>query len=273
MLSLRSICFLVCIGLFSPFAHAFYGDGLLVNSVALDFNFTEYDENGATVTEKGLLGGVEMELGHGFGPVWGGVRGSYVTGVADYDGQKAINNEEHQTKTEETIYDVSLEIGRNYETWRREEFATIYAGFGLHQWLRDIKTHNNTIGPFERYTWLYANVGARGFLFRTTHSHTMIEINLLRTIKPILDIGFKGKYDDQRVYLGEHYGAKISIPWRYEISRRFMLYSEVFFEAWDLGFSNVAELTKEGFAAGATQEPRSASRFRGLIIGLFIKFD
>jgi len=252
---------------------AFYGDGLLINSTIMNFDFAEYDEDGEAVSEKGILAGAEMEIGYGLGPFWGALRGSFLKGVADYDGQTAISKQPHQTKTEETIYDFTVEIGRNYETWRRHEFATIYAGLGFHQWIRDIKSRNNVVGLFERYTWMYANVGARGFLFRTTNSHTMIEINLLRTIQPFLDIGFKGIYDDQRVYLGEHYGARISIPWRYELSRQVMLYSELYFEAWDLGFSNSVDITQEGFVAGATQEPRSSSRFSGINIGLFLRFD
>lgn len=269
----------VYLQLFAMNAFAFYNDGLMLNSTVMNFDFAEYDQTGEVVSEKGLLAGGELQFGYSAGPVWGAIRGSFLKGVADYVGQTAFTNDPHKTQTDETIYDFELEIGRNYETWRRHDFATIYAGIGLHQWVRDIKTRYNeetgstVIGLFERYTWMYANVGARGLLFATQYSHTMIEINLLRTVRPILDISFKGNYDDQRVYLGEHYGAKISIPWRYEMTRRVMLYAEVYFEAWDLGFSEITDITKEGFVADATQEPRSKSRFSGLNLGLFLRFD
>ena len=266
--------------LFLPLnANAFYADGLLLNTNVMDFNFAEYDENGKAVSERGVLGGAEVKMGYSLGPIWLGGHGSIIKGTANYNGETSYTKQKHQTETNESIYDLGFEIGRNYETWNPQQFATIYAGLGLHQWVRDIQTRFNplvnktVIGLYERYTWLYANVGARGYLFRTANSHTMIEINLLRTIKPILDISFRGQYDQQRVYLGEHYGAKVSIPWRYEMTRRVMLYAEMYYEAWDLGFSNVVNITQDGFVADATQEPRSTSRFAGINIGLFLRFE
>lgn len=274
---MRQLIFLFLILLtplaWSP-AHALYSDGLLVNWTTMNFDFKEFDEGGEVVHEKGILGGAEIEIGKGIGPVWLALRGSMLKGVANYDGEKALDGSPHQTKTEETIYDFSFEVGRNYETWNRHEFATIYAGLGFHQWIRDIKSKDGVVGLYERYTWAYANVGARGTLFSTTRNHFMIEINLLRTINPFLDVSFKGNFDDQRFFLGEHYGAKVSLPWRFEFDRRIMFYVEPYFEAWDLGFSNVQDATRDGFELRTTiQSPKNSSRYAGINLGLFLRFE
>lgn len=262
---------------------AFDGDGLLLKSIAMNFDFSEYDQDGVVVNENGILFGAELEIGKAWGPAWFSWNGQYLKGEVDYTGKSqdlSGNTHDHDTVTGETIIDTSFQVGRIYESWRRHDYAIIYFGAGLHQWARDIKTKTNketqepVIGLFERYTWMYAHVGARGFLFRTKKSYMMAELNLLRTFRPIMDVSFKGIADTDRVSLGEHYGAKFSIPFRYEVKRWFHVYSEVFFEAWDLGGSNKQTLKKNGFVTGTTfEEPRSTSRFYGVKIGVYLKFD
>jgi len=263
--------------------YAFDGDGLLLKSVAMNFDFSEYDQKGVVVNENGMLYGAELEIGKGIGPLWISLNGQYLKGEVDYDGKsqdlQGVTHD-HTTVTGETIIDSSFQIGRIYESWRRHDHAIIYFGAGFHQWARDIKSKVNqetgklSVGLFERYTWMYAHLGAKGFLFRTTNSFMMVELNLLRTFRPIMDVSFKGIADTDRVSLGEHYGAKIAIPFRYEIKRWFHLYTELFFEAWDLGGSNKQLLKKDGFVTGTSfEEPRSTSRFYGAKIGLFLKFD
>ena len=255
-------------------ANAFYQNGMLLNSIVMDFDFSEYNETQEVLNERGLLYGAGLEFGTALGdkPFWFSTSGQVLTGVVTYDGQTQSGTP-HKTTTNELIYDWSVQIGRIYESWRIHDYATIYAGVGFHQWVRDINTENNVIGLYERYTWFYANVGARGFLFKTKRSHMMVELNLLRTIKPFMDVSFRGVYDEVRVPLGEHYGAKLSIPFRYEITRTFQLYSELFFEAWDLGRSEPQNLTIDGFVSGGLSEPRSTSRFKGIELGFFLRFE
>ena len=264
-------------------ANAFYQNGILLNSIVMDFDFSEYDEAREVLNERGLLYGAELEFGTAIGksPLWFSTTGQVLAGKVKYNGETSDTGTPHNTTTNELIYDLSFQVGRIYESWRSHDYATIYAGAGFHQWVRDIDTkfnaqaNANVVGLFERYTWFYTNVGARGFLFRTARSHMMVEINLLRTIKPIMDVSFRGIHDEARIPLGEHYGAKISFPFRYEITRTFQIYSEVFFEAWDLGRSTPSNLTTDGFVtvAGGLSEPRSTSRFRGLELGFFLRFE
>jgi len=249
----------------------------------MKFDFSEYDEDGVVVNEKGMLFGGELEVGKAVGPLWMSLNGQYLKGEVDYTGKAQseddngnINIRPHKTVTAETIIDTSLQIGRIYESWRRHDYAIIYFGVGFHQWARDIKTKDDVVGLFERYTWYYTHMGARGFLFRTTKSYMMAELNLLRTFRPIMDVSFKGEFDTARVNLGEHYGAKFSIPFRYEVKRWFHVYSELFFEAWDLGGSDKQLVRKNGHITvrGTTfEEPRSTSRFYGAKIGVYLKFD
>ncbi|MDH5256481.1 MAG: hypothetical protein OEX07_00685 [Gammaproteobacteria bacterium] len=271
-----------CLLLMPQLANAFYQNGILLNSIVMDFDFSEYDETREVLNERGMLFGGELEFGTALKntPFWFSMRGQALAGKVKYDGETQ-GGLPHNTTTNELIYDWSLQFGRIYESWRSHDYATIYAGLGFHQWVRDIDTkfnpqaNDNVIGLFERYTWFYANVGARGFLFKTARSHMMVEINLLRTIKPVMDVSFRGKHDATRIPLGEHYGARISLPFRYEITRKFQLYSEVFFEAWDLGRSEPVNLTTEGYVtvAGGLSEPRSTSRFKGVELGFFLRFE
>lgn len=262
---------------------AFDGDGLLLKSIAMNFDFSEYDQDGVVVNEEGILFGGELEIDKAWGPVWFSWNGQYLKGEVDYTGQAqdlSGNTRDHNTVTAETIIDTSFQIGRVYESWRRHDYAIIYFGGGLHQWARDIKTKRDpitdepVIGLYERYSWLYLHMGARGFLFRTSNAYMMAELNLLRTFRPKMDVSFKGLADTDSVSLGEHYGAKLSIPFRYEVKRWFHIYSEIFFEAWDLGGSNKQLVKKNGFVTGTTfEEPRSTSRFYGAKLGVFLKFD
>jgi len=269
-----------CVLLIPQFANAFYQNGVLLNGIVMDFDFSEYDEKQEVLNERGLLYGGELEFGTALGnrPLWFSTKGQMLAGRVKYDGQTE-SGIPHETTTNELIYDWSAQVGRIYESWRSHDYATIYAGLGFHQWVRDIdstinhSTQENVIGLFERYTWFYANVGARGFLFRTAKSHMMIEINLLRTINPYMEVSFRGQFDEVKVPLGEHYGAKLSLPFRYEITRKFQIYSEVFFESWDLGRSKPLNLTVNGFVKGGLSEPRSSSRFKGIELGFFLRFE
>ena len=273
---LKSLFFIACISL-SPALYAFDGDGLLLKSIAMNFDFSEYDQEGVVVNENGLVFGGELELGKAFGPLWLSANGQYLKGEVDYDGKaqdEQGNTRDHTTVTAQTIIDTSFQVGRIYESWRRHDYAMIYFGGGIHQWARDIKSKDGVKGLFERYTWFYAHMGARGFLFRTTKSYLMVELNLMRTFRPTMDVSFKGSFDTDSVSLGEHYGAKLSLPFQYELKRWFHIYTEVFFEAWDLGGSNKQGLKKNGFVTGTTfEEPRSTSRFYGAKLGVFLKFD
>jgi len=268
-------------------ASAFYQNGMLLNSVLMHFDFSEYDEEREVLNESGFLYGAELEFGTKIGtkPFWFSTTGQVLRGVVNYDGETQ-NGVPHQTTTNELIYDWNMQIGRIYESWRRHDYATIYAGVGFHQWIRDInskfnplagvdQTGENVIGLFERYTWYYANVGARGFIFRTQRAHMLIELNLLRTLSPIMEVSFRGQKDPAKVSLGEHYGAKLSLPIRYEITRRFQIYSEFFFEAWDLGRSKRQNITENGivYSKGGLFEPRSTSRFKGVVLGVFLRFE
>lgn len=251
---------------------AFYDDGVAVNSIVMDFDFSEYDENGEVVNERGVIAGAGVELGKAFGALWLSTKGSIIKGLTVYDGQTQ-SGIPHKTNTDQTVYDYSFQVGRIYQSWRRHDYAILYAGLGFHQWTRDIKTRNNVQGLYERYSWLYAHVGARGFLYSTERMHLMVELNLLRTINPVMDVSFKGQHDNTRVSLGEHYGAKLSIPFHFSITRRFIVYADIFFEAWDLGQSKVVDLTSDGFVSGGLQEPRSTSRFKGAEIGFLLRFE
>lgn len=269
----RFLCVVFCL-MGVSLAHAFHPeDGIDLATTLTRFNFVEYDDlQKKAVQERGWLYGGELEARKTFGAFF--IEGSAAMhkGTVRYDGLTQ-SGDPHATLTTETVQDASIQIGRIYEAWRRHDYAIIYAGAGIHQWARDIKTNNDVAGLYEIYTWGYVNVGARGFILRFANVRMMAELNLLRTLFPVMDVSFGGKYDNMRVKLGEHYGAKFSLPVHIDLTRQFQLGLEPFLEAWDLGRSEHKELTQQGFVAGTMHEPRSESRNYGVNVGLQFRFD
>ena len=250
-------------------------DGMDANAVVTHFDFAEYsDMQEKVVTERGWIYGGDLEFKTTFSRIYFQANAALHQGNVAYQGQAQGSGEPHSTRTTETMADYSFGIGRAYETWRRHDYAFIYAGIGFHQWVRDIQTKDNVLGLYELYRWWYAHVGARGFLWRVGPVHFFGEIAILRTLYPEMTISFRSNDVDNAVLkLGEHYSAKFTLPIRILLGRRFQMNIEPFFEAWDLGRSEHMDLTTQGIVVGGVHEPRSTSRMWGMNIGFSMRFD
>ena len=251
-------------------------DGIDANFALTHFDFTEFDDmQMPTVSEKGWIYGGELEGRKSFGRLYLQMNASLHQGTVTYNGQTQLSELPHQTDTVETLADYSFSIGRSYESWRRYDYGFIYGGLGIHQWVRDIKQQGNIIGLYEVYRWMYAHVGARGYLFHMGPVHFFLEMSLLRTLFPRMTLDSYGVYPDVEIPLGEHYGAKFVLPIRIHVGRRFQMNIEPFFETWDLGRSEHIDITtSDNIAVGSgVHEPRSASRFYGVNIGFTMRFD
>lgn len=251
-------------------------DGIDANFVLTNFDFTEFnDSQKPVVTERGWIYGGEVEGRKSFDRLYVQMNASLHQGTVTYDGKTQFSEASHTTDTVETLADYSFSIGRSYESWRRYDYAFIYGGLGIHQWVRDIKTRDSIAGLYEVYRWMYAHVGARGHLFRVGPVHVFGEMSLLRTMFPEMTLNSRGLYDNVNIPLGEHFGAKFVIPIRIQFGRRVQMNIEPFFETWDLGRSkHVAFTTTDNIAVGSgVHEPRSESRFYGVNIGFTLRFD
>jgi len=263
------ILFMLPVAVVFPFTE----EGLIVSATTLNFDFREYDENSEQkLSEIGWIFGVKGQYKKAYDNLYLGAQYSFSKGLVKYDGETQ-RGLEHVTQTDETIHDGSIEIGRIYESWRLHDYAVIYLGAGMHRWIRDIKDKNNVAGLFETYTWAYLNIGARGFIYRTKNAFIMVEINVLRTLFPEIEVNYKGIFDNQTLDLGEHYGAKFALPVRYRISNVIYLNIEPYWESWDLGRSKHEPIKDDGVVTtGGVHEPRSASRLFGLNIGVQLLF-
>lgn len=249
-------------------------DGIDINTVLTNFDFAEYnDMQQAVVTEKGLVYGAEVEFKTTFNRVYFQANAGLHRGTVQYDGQTQVTGESHQTSTIETIADYSVSIGRAYETWRRHDYSFIYASFGYHQWVRDIQTRDGVAGLFEVYRWPYVSLGARGYLFRLGPVHFFGEVSIARTMVPKMTLNSGGQFDDTELDLGEHFGARVVLPVRVILGRRFQFNIEPFYESWDLGRSEHVDLTQQSIVVGGVHEPRSETRLYGVNLGFSMRFN
>lgn len=267
-------------------AQAGNDQGLSLSTSATHFAFSEFNDQGnEAVKERGIVYGGKVDFRKRWDRLYIGARLDGGRGTVDYDGLRQLGDAPtpYQTQTTETIWDGSFQIGRVYESWRTFDFSVIYAGVGYHQWVRDIKTRvlleeglrKTILGPFEVYRWGYVQVGARGFLFRTDRMFVLVDFNLLRTVAPSMTANLKGLYDDQKLELGTHFSGRISMPVRYEITHKWLLSLEPFYEAWDIGRSEHVPLTEEGgsMTSMGSHQPRSTSRHYGVDFGIQYEFN
>lgn len=249
-------------------------DGIDANFVLTHFDFAEYnDMQQDVVTEKGWVYGGELEFKTTFDRIYFQANAALNQGTVVYDGLAQESGDPHKTDTVETIADYSVAIGRAYETWRRYDYSFIYAGVGYHQWVRDIQSEGNVAGLYEVYKWAYASIGARGYLFRFGPVHFFGEVSVLRTLFPQMTLNSGGIYDNVQLNLGEHYGAKLTLPVRILFGRHFQMNIEPFYETWDLGRSEHTDLTQQSVVVGGVHEPRSATRLWGVNMGFSMRFD
>ncbi|MDH5231828.1 MAG: hypothetical protein OEZ58_10685 [Gammaproteobacteria bacterium] len=262
-------------GLVAANSHWFIPKNIKLDTRVVNFEFKEFDEAGHTlVRENGALYGVNLEADFNWRGVYFHARGYGVQGMVDYKGHQIHTKRSHETTTKQTILNLGMRLGKIYRSWRSEDFAVIYAGFGVHQWVRDIQSRGGVIGLYEFYAWPFAEIGATGFVYKKSRHHLKIDLNLSRSIRPTMRVDFKGKYASKQLKLGEHYGARVSLPFSYRWTKHSYLSTNVYLESWDLGRSPHEPLTDpDGFEVDAgVHEPRSATLLTGLELGWRYQF-
>jgi hypothetical protein len=127
-------------------------------------------------------------------------------------------------------------------------------------------------GLVEVYDWWYGSLGTKWIFYNAGKLQGGINFSLSRTIAPEIKIDFNGAYDNVRLDLGERFGARLSLPWRYQYQDEPAFLFEPYLEGWDLGQSSSKPLTRNGAGLGSVLEPRSETRNYGLAISIVRSF-
>jgi hypothetical protein len=251
-------------------------DILGANFSTRSFDFREFQDDGSRfVSETGPVYGGELQWRKQLGSAYSvGLAGTFMRGLVDYDGRTDISNQPHKTTTDEMMMDVNATFGKSFNAWQGGEVATVYAGVGHYMWVRDIQTRNNVVGLFENYAWYYANLGARGRLFHQDKLKVSIDVSIARMFAPTMHVNFKGRFKNTVLNLGEHYGAKLSLAFDYAWRRKWVMNVEPFVQVWDMGRSpQFVIVDQDGFQEGAIHEPRSATQFYGVKLGVWYQYS
>ncbi|MEN8131554.1 MAG: hypothetical protein ABFS45_15445 [Pseudomonadota bacterium] len=146
-------------------------------------------------------------------------------------------------------------------------------------WRRDIRPTALTDGTpvaglLETYQWKYGLLGFKVKFNQSDIVYWKIDMQLLRTIDPEIEVDFQGfgGFDDTQLELGEKFGTRINLSWQYEYSKTQSLEIVPFYEQWDLGRSPDKTVTSNGVPAGGRIfKPGSETRNFGVSIILKLK--
>jgi hypothetical protein len=200
----------------------------------LRFRYEEYNDSGGLFNkEQGSIPGITLKLGQRRSDWEWESAGSYHYGQVSYTGQTNLGSP-YNTRTEESIGDVSLRLGR----WFGERHPFMpFAGIGYRRWDRNILP--GTLGGlFESYRWSYAWAGAKFMAYRNKTSSYVLDVGLLKPHKPELHIDFKGTYNvEPVVYPKSKLGLRVLLTSNWAFSNGTGLAIEPYYEFWELGRS------------------------------------
>ena len=255
---------------------------LFAGASMLNFDYTEFDTNGAWLDEENgwlpglLLGGTLYWPGNWYASL----ELNYYFGDVEYQGQTqsddpALSGLYITSRSDADIFDTTAIAGYRFSA------ARVYAGLGYYFWRRNIHpTMTNSglrvAGLLEFYSWTYALLGFNAPLFVNEDSRINLDIRVTRMLQAQMDVDFLGYggYDNASLNLGEDWGLRLALPWTFQVStiNDATITIEPYYYRWDLNRSNVAELTVNGVGTGSgVVEPRSETRNLG--ISLYFRYS
>lgn len=248
----------------------------------LDMSYKEFDDTGFLLNrEDGLLTGVTGQFKFAGVNIDHYLYGSYHASTIDYDGYTQ-NGYPVQTDTETDIVDLQYRLSS-----KKYQRTGIYAGIGYRHWRRDILSTGNVSGLLEDYKWFYGLAGVQAYFFKDANSEVSIDLRITKMLKAEMDIDFKGfsytglaPLDDKTVNLGKKINLRIGVPWRFRTANSYTWVIEPYYEEWDIGKSNVVNLTENGVnvilpecgGVCGVLEPRSETRNFGVNMQVVMPF-
>ena len=201
---------------------------------ALNFDYQEVDNSGRVLDkEQGAIPGLSLRVGKRVSVwEWEGLA-SYHDGRVRYSGQTNLGTP-YYTETNENIGDLSLRLGR----WFDLSYPVMpYAGIGYRRWDRDILP-GSVNGLFESYRWKYIWLGSKFLMLNQQSSQVIMDIGLLKPLRPEMHIDFKGVYPIAPiVYPESNLGLRAMLTSSTSLSQSIGLTIEPYFEYWKLGRS------------------------------------
>ena len=211
-----------------------------------NFGYKEFIGREVVDREDGVIPGIVLGLGVSGGNWRIASDFYYNVGDVDYVGQTQ-SGIPATTKTRAEIVDMTAQV----EYWRGGALtgkSVVYAGGGYHYWGRDIKSGRDINGSpvsglFEIYEWWHGFVGAKGDIVRSGKHRWGADFRVSRTISPTMkvDMGSFGLVGVgwQTFDLGPKLTWRLSLPWRYRLDERTVVFIDPYTEYWKLGQSPV----------------------------------
>lgn len=248
------------------------GRELTISGSVLHSGYQEFDEAGSLLDREdgyipGLVLGLSQTADH-----W-----VFAGDFAFHEGDVIYTGQTNtgipiSTRTRQNIADIAVRT----EYWLQSSKGFSYApylGAGYHRWDRNIQSTTTSSGTsvsglFETYTWWSGFLGTKATLYESESARWLLDARLMQIINPSVNIHFDGQYDNLKLLLGERWGVRVSLPWRYMMNQSSGLNVEPFAESYELGRSVTTPLTRNGTAVGSVFEPRSQTINYGLVVGI-----
>lgn len=242
----------------------------------LHFDYQEFNDSGKLLDrEQGFIPGLALGLSNKADQWVFAGDFSYHAGDVPYVGN-TNNGIPITTTTRQNIVALGLRAEYSLQSDKGSEYA-IYFGTSYHQWERDIRSTTTASGApvsglFEIYTWWTGFVGIKSEIYRSGSDSLLFDIRLLQTFNPEIKVFFGNAYDNVKLPLGERWGGRLALPWRYLLDQESSLLIEPYAEYFEFGRSNSAPLTSSGSVVGSVLEPFSQTLNYGLTLGVTRKF-
>ena len=270
---IRALCAtLALLGPLASNAQPEEGNEIEIGAAVLNFGYQEFNDSGKLLDrEDGNLPGAALRLSRARKPWLFADDVSYYGGDVTHDGQ-TDTNVPFTSRTGEKIVDMAVRA----EYWQATPGGlnyALYAGAGYHRWERDIRPAGAAVnGLFETYQWWFGFLGAKLTLSQSPQVRWLLDARVVRPVNSSITVDSHGLYDKVRLDLGEGWGWRLALPWRYSVSQTASLTVEPFAESFDLGRSATVPRTSNGAPAGTINEPRSETRNYGLVISVSQRF-
>jgi hypothetical protein len=232
------------------------------------FDYREFKDDGRQFNrESGYIPGMVLTLGRATED-WDILgKFSYHSAEIGYDG-KTQTGTQILTSTNETLYDLSIQLGKQLFLTPEIMPVRLYGKIGYRQWERDIRSTPIATGLLETYQWGYASAGATLPVMQTSWGDIAFDARLTRMFNSSIDVSFRGLYDTVNLTLDNRIGFRVSLPISLPLQEGFQLHIDPFWEEWSFGKSNTENLTQNGSIVGTLFEPRSETRATGIMVGL-----
>jgi len=274
---IRALCAtLALLGPLDSKAQPQEGSEIEIGAAVLNFGYKEFSESGKLLDrEDGNIPGAMLRFSHPRKPFLFAGEVSYYGGDVVYDGQTNTGIP-ITTRTGERIVDTAVRA----EYWEATPAGfnyALYAGAGYRRWERDIRPTRTAAGApvsglFEIYQWWFGLLGAKLTLSESPQARWLLDARVVRPVNPSITVDSPGQYDSVRLGLGERWGWRLALPWRYGMSQAAGLTVEPFVESFEIGRSATVTAIKNGTPVGTVTEPRSETRNYGLAISVSSRF-